>query len=499
MNCLVFRLSFCVLLHIPLLSIGQVIRSQILDTETKEAIPYVLVTINKNQGVSADGEGFFEIDTSRKFKENDSLKLISLGYKSLKLPLKKAVPLIIHLQKETITMDEVVITTSKYSLEEILENVAEKIKNNYDTDLSKKELFFRQKDNNKISKLNIDFKKSTIKEITQEYVNEELEKMPKTSAFYTEVYGNWYGNNKKQKLDINKAAKFFDTYNNNHLDVFYEKLETILNKNIKKDSYFKIKSGLFSVKADGVQGFFENGELLDMRNEMSKKEEVNANFFLTNRKQTLQKMVKDVFYNSNSPLNFIKKTSRYDFEIVGTVEINEQLAYEINFFPNGGEDFKGTFYVNKEDFAILRIDYQNVKHLRSIGLLGLSFKELGRKGMMFFEKGNNNKYHLKYLERTEEDKYGIDRPLKIIEKNKNIRGRRKQNEISSDIDFVSNVVREYQIWVYDYKTITENTFEGQNENKKEQPKNWIKYNPEFWQNHSKVSHFSSDLESLKQY
>jgi len=50
-------------------------------------------------------------------------------------------------------------------------------------------------------------------------VNNELSQIPKTSAFYTEVLANWYGNEEEQKLDISKAIKFFDTYSNNYLEV----------------------------------------------------------------------------------------------------------------------------------------------------------------------------------------------------------------------------------------------------------------------------------------
>ncbi len=474
---------------------GQIINSQVFDLETKEAIPYTIISFGNNKGITTDGEGFFEVDTSIV----DHIEIISLGYKSLTLKLQEPIPSEIYLSRDTIIMDEVVITNSKYSLEEILEKVEDNLQVNYISDFTEKEIFYRQKDNNKINKLNIKFKKSTIKEFTQEYVNDELNKIPKTSAFFTDVYGYLYNGNKKYKLDIQKAVKFYDTYENSHLDVFYKRLETILNKNVKEDSYFKIKSGLFSIKADGNQDFFKNGELLDMRNEMSKKEEVNDNFFLTNRRKTLSKMLENVFYNTGSPLNFIRKTNRYSFELESTMPYKNDLAYKINFFPNGGEDFKGTFYVNTEDFAILRIDYQNVKYLRSFKLLGLSFRELGRKGVMLFKKGNDDKYFLKYLERTEEDKYGIDRPLKIIEKNKHTKGRRKQNEISTDIDFVSNVVREFKVLVYDSKSSSEKQYQLQTENKKEQPKNWIKYNAGFWKENSKVFQFSSDIETLKQF
>jgi len=73
------------------------------------------------------------------------------------------------------------------------------------------------------------------------------------------------------------------------------------------------------------------------------------------------------------------------------------LAYQINFFPNGGEDFKGIFYVNTTGFAIVRIDYKNVVKLKSFKLLGFSYKSQGQTGTSIFRKEKNNKYQLKFI------------------------------------------------------------------------------------------------------
>ena len=492
-----FKIFFVGLLLFNSFVFSQTIKSVVIDSETNENVPYALITIGPSNGVTADGDGFFEIEIPTNKKQNDSLKVSSIGYKDVKIPLSDTLIRQINLQRDIITMNEVVVTSSNYTLEEIIEKVKANTLKNYNFSPSKKTLFFRQEDKNKINKLGIEFKKSTIPEINQNFVNNELNQIPRTSSFYTEVLADWYTIDDNFKMDIAKAVKFYDTYSNSYLDVFNTKLEDILNRNFKKDSYFKIKSGIFSIKTDGKELFSGDGELLDMRNEMNKKEEVNKNFFYTNTKNVIDKVFSEVFFGDDSSLNFIKKSSRYNFELVDTVEFNDDLVYKINFFPNGGEDFKGTFYVNISDFALVKLEYQNIEKLRSFKLLGLSYQELGRKGIMVFEKGDQSKYELRFIEQIQEDKYGIDRPLKIIEKNKNVKGRRKQNEIASEVDFISTVVRKFQIYIYDNQKITVNEFDNKKENKQEQPKNWIKFYPNFWKGIPEGMEFKSNIENIK--
>ena len=77
-------------------------------------------------------------------------------------------------------------------------------------------------------------------------------------------------------------------------------------------------------------------------------------------------------------------------------------------------------YVNTEDFAVIRVDYENIKPLRKFALLGISYKEHLKKGTIIFQKNNNGKYSLKYMDESSGQIVGIKRPVKIIEKNKNV-------------------------------------------------------------------------------
>ena len=48
---------------------------------------------------------------------------------------------------------------------------------------------------------------------------------------------------------------------------------------------------------------------------------------------------------------------------------------------------------------------------------------------MLFDKDENGTYSPRFIELLDGSYMGFDRPVKVIEKNKNVRGRRKQNEL----------------------------------------------------------------------
>ncbi|WP_010520639.1 carboxypeptidase-like regulatory domain-containing protein [Aquimarina agarivorans] len=476
---------------------AQVISSKILDKTTGKPVYGATILAASQYGVSADQKGYFTLELNRGFSKQDSLRISSIGYEELVLPITTKIDTLLYLTPKIEDLNAVFVSNKKLNIEEILTKVKNNLTTNYASGFTKKELFFRQSDNNHTDYFQVDFKKSSFEEIDKKFVEEELAKVPKRSVFHTEFLGDFYSDLDDHKLDIKKANKLYDIYGEDYLAGFYATLENILNKNVKKDSYFKIKSGLFSFKADADQSFIENEELIDMRNEMGKNDEANENFFLNLNRKAVGKIFKNLIYNDDSKLNFIFKPNRYDFEMLNFIEIGDNLAYQIKFDPNGGEDFKGVVYINTDDFAVLRVDYQNIKPLRSIKLLGFSYKEQGYKGTMIFQKGAHEKYGVKYIENVQTKVYGIDRPLKIIEKNKHTRGRRKQNELAADVNFGSTVVTDYKVLVYESDQISEEKFDSVIENKKEQPKNWKKYQPDFWKAYSKSINFDEEIRRLK--
>lgn len=186
----------------------------------------------------------------------------------------------------------------------------------------------------------------------------------------------------------------------------------------------------------------------------------------------------------DAKLNVITKSGRYNFTIKDYTYWGNIPVYILNFEPKRGADYEGTIYVNADDFAVIRIDYDNIKTLKSIKLFGISYQEHLSRGKMIFAKNENNTYDLQYLEREAGNKAGIRRPLKIIEKNKVVKGRNKQNELYVKLDMAITSVTKYEIVVFDAENISKSIYDNFKEDKVIKPEYLRKYDPEFWKGYN---------------
>ncbi|AXT51857.1 carboxypeptidase-like regulatory domain-containing protein [Aquimarina sp. BL5] len=464
---------------------AQTISSKVVDKKTNEPIPYATIQYAENGGVITNEEGMFSFTLDQRSIKIDSIYISSMGYEKVGITLNSITDNIIYIEPKAIELSGVFISNKNLSIDEIIDNVKENVDQNYSKDLSHKKLFYRQSDFSDLHKMNIKFKKSTIKEFNKKFIDSVLSIIPRKSAYYTEALCDLYGNFDKQKLNIIKGAELYDKSNDGSMEALSDKLEEILKKNVKPNSYLKIKSGwILGTKVQMDSIFDANEEAAEVKSEVEKPNKNEENYFLKYRKSSLQDLLSSMFFQEDSKLNFMEKSSRYKFELIDYTTIDDSSVYIINFEPKRGADFKGTIYVNTQDFAIMRVDYKNVKNLKNFGLLGVSYHDTMYKGKTIFAKGADGKYSVRYIEKTTGNVFGLDRPLKIIEKNKFVKGRRKQNELSLGLDIGAGEISKYEVVVFDSKPITESQYESSKENKTIKPQYLSKYDPDFWKGYN---------------
>ena len=475
------------------LNAQELISGKLLDSITKNAIPFATVSLNNTSGVISNENGVFQIQFKNKIKPLDSLFISCLGYESKNLAALNFKDSIVLLSPKSIELKEVLISNKNYTAEEIIEKAYENLPKNYQKNYSKNTLFYRTSFFNNILKNKVDVKETSIEELNQNFIDSILMNMPKQTSDFTEILGDLYTaktNESGEKFNIIKAAHLYNKNNELSFEAIEKKLNTILKKHVKRDSYFKIKSGLFGTKQDIDSSFFEGekkekNETEAFLEEKRKQEEARKNNFLKYRKQSIVNLEKSSFIHEDSHLNFLEKSRKYDFELLDYVYLNDNLVYKLTFSPKRSADYKGIIYINTDDFAIIRVDFENVKSLKTFRLLGISYNENIHRGTFIYSKDNTtNSYNLKYAESENGSEFGVKRPLKIIEKNKNTKGRRKQNEISMDVHFIISNIQKKELVFFENTSITEVVFNAFTEKADVKATYLPKYNPDFWKGYN---------------
>ena len=504
-------LIFCALLSFS--SIAQSLSSKILDSVTKNPIPYATVLIKK-KGVITNEEGQFTFLMDESIQATDSLHISSIGYESLDKPISEFTEKVIYLSPKAIELREVIVSNKNYTAEEIVEMAQENLEKNYRKELAKKRLFLRQSDDNRILKTDYTIKESTIDALNKSFLDSVISTVPKSDSYYSEMLGDFYGNQeeRQQKLSIIKASKLFDKSRELDYDLLEERFNDIIKKNVKTDSYFKVKSGLIGTKVEAEDIYYEDEATIDTTDvaavnkqleEAKKKKEKQKENYAKWKRSSLTDLYNTLPIFEDTDYNILWKPNRYHLTLEDFTYIGDKALYVISFTPKRSEDYEGKLYIDADDFALVKMDFKNVKSLKTFKLLGISYNVYLKEGSILFNKANDGLYDLKYLNVLSAERFGFRRPVQIIEKNKNVKGRRKQNELHLKIDAAFGARNRSEIVVFDVEPINKETFTTFTENNEVLPTYMANYDPEFWKGYTimepntAIRQFTSEVSSAE--
>jgi len=462
---------------------AQTISSRLVDAKTQKGIPYATIQYGENKGVITNEEGLFSFETADVSTELDSVYISSMGYAKKGFTLEQLQDSVVTIAPKAIELGGVYLFDKSLTVEEIIKKMKERLPQNVNNEPVKQRYFLRQSVFGTVEKLDFGFEKSSIEELNKEFIDSVAMAIPKNSYHYTEVLGDFYKTNKAYKADVIKAAELYDKESTISIEGFGERIETIFKKNVKPDSYLKIKSGIFSekVQVDSVLTDIEETEKEELDKELGRD---TISGVVDGQKHIFDELLTEIYYNEDSKLNLIKKTKKYEFSLVGYTDIDDMGVYVVDFVPKGKADFKGRLYINIDDFAVMGIDFENLKNLRNFRLLGIFYRETLYKGTMRFTKLPNGRYDLKFVDFSFGRWFRLDRPLDVIEKNKNVKGRRKQNELRLNIDFRLANTNKWELVVYDNTLIDQNQFDNYKEDKSVKATYMPTYDPNFWKGHT---------------
>jgi len=451
------------------------------DSATNKIIPYASITYAPNKGIISNEEGKFSLDLDKIIQ--DSIYISSVGYLKIGFAVNSLKDSVIFLKEEVENLDLIYLTKNNYSAKEIMELVEDNIDSNYQSTLSNQKIFYRQSYITTVNKLKMDMKESSIPEINKEFIDSIIGLIPRKSDYYQEMLGNYYADSENEKLIISKAAELYDKDINLSMEGLSKKLEEILNQNVKRNSYLKIKSGIFGSKVQVDSILAENKESKEIEEKLKAKDSAtiakNSKKRLGYIKSSIKNLYASLFYADDPTFNLIDKLNKYEYTIKGFTIVNDEPCYIINFEPKGSKKFKGTFHVNVNDFAIVQMEYRTIKSLKDFSLLGISYNSNLYNSKVFFRKENNS-YIPYFVQLDKGMDFGIKRPLTIIEKNKHVKGRNKQNEVALKIEAKINSFERFEYLVYETNQLTKVEFDNVVENKGFEPTHLPKYDASFW-------------------
>ena len=460
---------------------SQSINIKIIDSLSEQPIPYVNIYFTNKNGLISDEFGNFQLIKSQlSFK--DSIYISLMGYNKKAFLVNDFNDSIVKLTQTPIKLSDVFITNRELSSEEIISKVRENIDKNYEIGFSKNKIYLSRKANVVTEKFVIDKFKSTVPDINKSLLDSVLSNLSKENKSELQIlsyyYGSYDGDN--QKIKMIKARETYDK-GGEVLQSLNKKMGEAFKKELKPDSYFKIKSGIFGrdLEVDGLEEVDSTN--MESINKFEEKELKEKDDFANRQKSRIKNIYKFLFFMEKSPLNFILKPNKYIFSEPRINNLGNDLVYVIECSPKGRNKYSATLFINPYDFAVVRLDFKNIKPLFNIKLLGVFQNVYLREGKILLSKYENKKYNLSYLKINYGQKTGFDRPIKLIEKNKNVKGRRKQNEISfrMDLKIDRKIITELQ--VFESSEISKDTFQTIDDKNDVYPEYLEKFTTNFWE------------------
>ena len=167
-----------------------------------------------------------------------------------------------------------------------------------------------------------------------------------------------------------------------------------------------------------------------------------------------------LFEEKSWTLPFLVKSRKYSFVNEGVVYDLGTPTFKVRFTSTNKKDYSGYLLVDVEDFGVHKISYQSNEHIKRIKLFGLFYELRLINRTYLFVKNQLDKYRLYYLGNEYQTHIGLKRPIKVIEKNKIVKGRNRQNMLSMDLNMRLNTVVQQSIYFNSFTSISKEEFDA---------------------------------------
>ena len=392
-------ISFLIFFNIALVQ-AQSISGKILSTDN-EAIAYATIQIGEKDGTISNEEGDFNIDTEG-FLEKEIVKISYLGFETIEITLDQFTSKDYILKERFDELSEVFLTNKKLTLEEILQNVRDNVTTNYNRNTNSK-VFYRTSSFDTPKKMEFEIlKASELSRKKRKSVNTQFEELSrlsvnKTSSNYEDILLNYSRLEDSLKFNVIKATRLINDNKDKSTEKLQEDFVNIIGKQLDSGSTYKVKTGLFK-----IEDSLKVGDVFNEKKDLPKTKELTSSIESLIDKHRIPLTDKHRIYD-DSYFSFIFNETKNEFLLDGVVYLNDNPVYKISFVPKRkSEKFEGVFYVNTDDFAVVKVDYKlgenrYGKRLNLKALVGLKFVENKIKGSILYKKGEDGFYKPQFI------------------------------------------------------------------------------------------------------
>ncbi|MFD0835783.1 carboxypeptidase-like regulatory domain-containing protein [Mariniflexile aquimaris] len=472
------------------LGFSQNITAKLIDKNTKNPIPFASIKTGDYSGVITNEEGYFSISDEN--QESTILNISCLGYKSKSLTIKdlKTLNFIVALDEAFNQLNEIYISNRKPNADSIIARVKRKFSENYNVSLKTYNIFYRATDY--IDFENLDFeidKASHVKKQQLERANSDLDGLSRDiinskTIHFTDFKANFYTQDKENsKLVITKATKLIDQKNDFSLNQVEKRAQHIVLKYLDTTKTYKVKSGLFKVE-----------DSMSLKNEAIKNKQKNE-LQLNDLKNSTNNLLYKSQLRENSFLSSILNSNLYQYSLAAIAYYNDEITYIISYKPKKGKaKYTGKLYVNDENYAISKLDYTFFEDrygskLNLKLLLGVKYIENLKRGLIIYQKNEDNIYQPKYIKQETGSYFYVNRDLTLIENSKN------RNKVSSNFKIEGNGRQKVEILFTSSSTNTQEEFNSIKQEKTAPYQILNKFDKGIWNNEETLE----PLEEMKRF
>jgi carboxypeptidase-like protein len=428
------------------------IRGSVLDLADETPLPYAnILVLHKNIGTISNEKGEFSLNAMY-LDYNDTIRFQYIGYNTITISVGELLNSpVVNLQENIINLSETVVFGNAPDPVSIVKKIIQYKDSNYIRTSSKNQTFIRDRNIADIEEFSLEMKKSSFDQLNDDTRKLIENSLPKNTTSYSDYLCDLYFS---EDVDDSIPIKVFPIRAVSLKEeeiAGLQQLETIFTDvfaNTKDDEYWKIKSGILSQKIDIEEGGETRGDTT-----------IENSWKVISFAKRMKYRIEYSTFNDKDDWEFLYKTGRYNYTLVGGTSVQGENVYIIDFEPGNSGNFIGRMYVSMNTYALIRADYEYApdKTGTDIHLFGIGYTENGFSGSIYFER-KKNQYKLKYFTIKESNYVSFDRNLALLKKKERFLFDKKQDEVKVGVNLVVNSEDSFEYLVIDGKNISQNDY-----------------------------------------